>query len=352
MIIFDTETTDLSPYNGQIAQLSYVKLNEDREVEFAKNFYFAVEYISDGASAVSGLTVEKLAELSGGKKFSNYAEEIYLDFAKEDIIVAHNLDFDRSFLLEEFKRLDKKTGLFQSSINFCTMEYYTDILKIPRYKGYKYPKLSEVIEYLNIDEESLKSKTSEIFKIDDIGYHDARFDVISVLAICKDIFKLKDEIETVLNNKDTVIRNAVILQRNNFGRYYYNMIFDMQFNNEELEFNEAYNVDLFHIKDNRYFVVGHGCLESSIVDISQEISKQPLMRIINEDEDKEDEYEIIDMFDCPPFIEYPEIAYKVKECRKKIHIPQFYLNRRYVGKEIKDYASLGSVKYDDEEIPF
>ena len=48
MIIFDTETTSLDVVSGQIAQLSYIKVNEEEnnKIEFAKNFYFSVDKMS------------------------------------------------------------------------------------------------------------------------------------------------------------------------------------------------------------------------------------------------------------------------------------------------------------------
>ncbi len=72
-----------------------------------KNFYFAVDYIEPAATAVHGITVEKLKVLSGGKTFSDYQDEIYDDFARADLIVAHNAKFDIGFMIAEFRYLDR-----------------------------------------------------------------------------------------------------------------------------------------------------------------------------------------------------------------------------------------------------
>ena len=90
IIYFDTETTGLYP--GRIIQLSYVL--EDGESVKGKNFYFFVEWIDPSATKVHGITVEKLAELSKGKTFSDYADEIYEDFKNASLVVAHNVRFD------------------------------------------------------------------------------------------------------------------------------------------------------------------------------------------------------------------------------------------------------------------
>ena len=103
MIIFDTETTSLNPEYGQIAQLSYVKIDENSNVEFAKNFYFTVDHIEPGASEINGLTEELLKKFSDNKTFKDFSEEIYKDFSEETKLVAHNIEFDVGFLLEELK---------------------------------------------------------------------------------------------------------------------------------------------------------------------------------------------------------------------------------------------------------
>lgn len=192
MIVFDTETTCLNASEGQIAQLSYIKLNKENEIKFAKNFYFTVDYIDPGASAVNGLTLESLQELSNNKRFDDFIDEIYTDFNSDDLLIAHNVSFDRSFLLEEFRRLDKDISNLKDKRYFCTMEHYTDVLQIKHsYYGWKYPKLSEVAEYLGLDDNSLEEETSKTFNIDaeDISYHDARFDVITTYNIYKCIGK-------------------------------------------------------------------------------------------------------------------------------------------------------------------
>lgn len=185
MIIFDTETTSLYVEDGQIAQLSYIKLNKKNEIEYAKNFYFTVEEVDIKALDVHGLDVETLVELSNNKKFADFAEEIYVDFNSADLLIAHNVSFDKKFLLEEFKRLDMDIlNLEQNKKYFCTMDYYTEILKLEHsFYGYKFPRLSEVIRFLNLDDCMLKEETSKIFNVtvDELEYHDARLDVFATL---------------------------------------------------------------------------------------------------------------------------------------------------------------------------
>ena len=184
MIIFDTETTSLNSKSGQIAQLSYIKIDENNNVEFAKNFYFTVDFIEPGASEVNGLTQELLKKFSNNKTFEDFSNEIYEDFSNETKLVAHNIQFDMEFLLEEFKRVYKDTNIFKEKEYFCTMEHYTNILNIKHsYYGVKYPKLVEVVSYLKIKYADIADETKKIFKTEGVTYHDARFDVVTTLMI-------------------------------------------------------------------------------------------------------------------------------------------------------------------------
>ena len=138
--------------------------------------------MESGAENTHGLSIPLLRELSLGKTFKDHADEIYHDLNNADLIICHNTNFDIGFINSEFNRLGKEL-IFNE--RFCTMEYYTDILKIENYYGYKWPKLEEVIDYLGIKEEKLIEATKRLFSIssDNIGYHDARMDVAATTEV-------------------------------------------------------------------------------------------------------------------------------------------------------------------------
>lgn len=186
-IIFDTETTGLNSCENQIAQLSYTVVDEEFNIINAKNFYFTVDFVEEDASRVNGLDIEILQKLSNDKRFRDFAEEIYNDFLNADVWVAHNLNFDLGFLMKEFQRLGfDKSKLRENKEYFCTMKYYTEVIGIEHYYyGYKYPKLEEVMYYLDIENEDIEEKTKEIFKCDAAYYHDSRLDVIATLEAYK-----------------------------------------------------------------------------------------------------------------------------------------------------------------------
>lgn len=174
ILFFDTETTGLIP--GGIIQLSYIMQSES-DVK-TKNFFFAVDYIEPSATEVHGYTVEKIYELSGGRTFSEFMEEIYDDFASADLIVAHNSRFDIGFMIAEYYRRERR---FRYKEEFDTMRFFTPIMKLERanHKGYKFPKLSELCEFLDIYPYDVTRATMELFSVG-VSKHDARYDTTAL----------------------------------------------------------------------------------------------------------------------------------------------------------------------------
>lgn len=178
LIVLDTETSDIK--DAEIGQLTYLMIGDETR---CFNEWFALDYVSEGASAINGLTVETLKELSKGQVFSDVAERVYEDF-KGALVVCHNVGFDLPLLdAHVYKAIGKRLSIYKS---FCTMEYYTPILQIPGYYGYKWPRLNEVTDYLSIDEKQLMFAAQKIFKGAGIGFHDARFDVATTYRILQE----------------------------------------------------------------------------------------------------------------------------------------------------------------------
>ena len=180
-IFFDTETTGLDD-DDRIIQLSYIITDKKLNILGARNYFFDVDEISVGATAIHGIDKEKIVKLSGGKRFEDYAKDVLWDFQNANVI-CHNASFDTKFFRREFAHLGKKLVLNKI---FCTMENYTDIICIPHnYFGMKWPKLEEVVEFLELDMETLKSKATDVFKEDAVAFHDARLDVYTTYEIYK-----------------------------------------------------------------------------------------------------------------------------------------------------------------------
>lgn len=193
-IILDTETSDIR--NAEIAQLTYLVF-EDNNIK-AFNKWFALDYMSPGASSVNGLTVENLKTLSNGQTFKDVAEEVLNDF-KDAYVIAHNLDFDLPLLDLTIKKNSHFLQKLSYKNGFCTMEYYTPICAIENYYGYKWPKLSEVIDHLGITTEEILSACHFFFKTKEIDFHDARFDVAATYCILLYTIKNNQKMDSLRN---------------------------------------------------------------------------------------------------------------------------------------------------------
>lgn len=189
IVYIDTETTKLNP--GQICEMSVV-VEEDFAFKEAKDLYFKVDKMDEGAQKVHGLSIEDLDRLSGGKVFADYKDEIY-DLVKDSIIVAHNLPFDEKFISQEFWRC---------GISFCpggrmdTMSYFKPILRLParskKYGPYKNPKLSELVDYFGIRSDAIAEFSQKIFNKGSKNYHDSAFDATALYVIVNTYREIKN----------------------------------------------------------------------------------------------------------------------------------------------------------------
>ena len=162
--------------NEQICQLSYLVFNDGAKK--AVNRYFTVNSMNPHAYKVHGLSKYRLAELSGGKRFVDCADEVCDDLCDCDYIIGHNVRADIAALRTEFQRC-KLPYRYRNHI--CTMRHFSNALKLVSKTGAKrYPKLSELCSYYNISEPSIQIACDLLFGAGEYAPHDARFDVAAV----------------------------------------------------------------------------------------------------------------------------------------------------------------------------
>mgnify|MGYP003326870959 FL=1 len=104
-IVLDTETTGLSPDNGdRIVEIGCVELINHVPTNNTYQVYLNPEKDMDpGAEKVHGLTNEFLLDKP---KFIEIADS-FLDFIGDSNLIAHNADFDINFLNSELVRAKK-----------------------------------------------------------------------------------------------------------------------------------------------------------------------------------------------------------------------------------------------------
>ena len=104
-VMLDTETTGLSPQNGdRIVELGCVELLNRKLTGNNKHYYLNPERESDeGALRVHGLTTEFLSDKP---KFAEIADDFLSYIAGAEVII-HNAPFDVGFLESELARANK-----------------------------------------------------------------------------------------------------------------------------------------------------------------------------------------------------------------------------------------------------
>ena len=157
ILVFDTETSGLNPQWNVILQLSYQVVDSDSwTTQKNVNHYFAwpedKSRVTWEAINVNGLTEEVL----GSKQLSNRKaalEEFVKDKDSCDLLVAHNLEFDKKFIIAACREEGVKFASSGWSKSYDTMKRTTSYCQIPKDwgSGYKWPKLTELANCLGVD---------------------------------------------------------------------------------------------------------------------------------------------------------------------------------------------------------
>lgn len=157
ILVFDTETSGLNPQWNVILQLSYQIVDSDSwTTQKTVNHYFAwpedKSRVTWEAINVNGLTEEVL----GSKQLSNRKtalEEFVKDKDSCDLLVAHNLEFDKKFIIAACREEGVKFASSGWSKSYDTMKRTTSFCQIPKDwgSGYKWPKLTELANCLGVD---------------------------------------------------------------------------------------------------------------------------------------------------------------------------------------------------------
>ena len=139
VLVFDTETTGLpasrhASYTEvdkwpHIVQLSFVLYDiESRELLAARDYIIGLPsgvHITPGSQKIHGIT-ESRCRRHGVPLVAALTEFVRIR-EKADIVVAHNLSFDKRVLLSSAVRSGFGTRLFGGAKEFCTMESSKDI---------------------------------------------------------------------------------------------------------------------------------------------------------------------------------------------------------------------------------
>ncbi len=135
-VVFDLETTGLSPEYEKIIEIGAVKISNGKVIDKLSTFVDPEKPISPKITELTGITNEMVA----GAPKEDEAVKSFIDFCGTSPLVAHNAKFDMSFIHASCTRN-----------NFDYAPCYIDTVALAKglYKGLKNYKLNTVAEHLN-----------------------------------------------------------------------------------------------------------------------------------------------------------------------------------------------------------
>lgn len=181
ILFFDTETSDLpdyksppGPHQPHVLQLAAV-LAEGASGNGPERVLATLVKpegwtIDPGAQEKHGISAERAA--AEGIAIAQALEQFDELLKKADLVVAHNIKFDRLLMDSEYLRLTRRPAWPRA---FCTMETCTNILRLPGRYGFKWPRLDEAYRYF--------------FNAENPGAHDALSDVRACQAIFQELHR-------------------------------------------------------------------------------------------------------------------------------------------------------------------
>jgi len=186
-MFFDTETTGLPKCRDQaykapgnwphIVSIAWIIPGQKKE-------YFLIKpqwEIPQESTKIHGITYEHA--MKEGHDLKEVLDKFWSDLGHKPLI-AHNVEFDTNVLVNA-EMWDLRRPYPSIKKTYCTMELTRNILKLPGYKGYKSPKLSELYEF--------------IFKKKPEGIHNSLKDT----EILVEIYMACPELQTMINLVDT-----------------------------------------------------------------------------------------------------------------------------------------------------
>lgn len=100
-VVFDLETTGVSPYNDEVIEISAVKARKGKVVEEFSELVNPKRTIPFAASRVNNITDDMVSDAP----FFNEVLRHFLEFVGEDVLVGHNIQsFDMKFIYRDCER--------------------------------------------------------------------------------------------------------------------------------------------------------------------------------------------------------------------------------------------------------
>lgn len=158
ILFFDTETNGLpKDYNAsvqeadnwpRVLQISWIITDETGKTLKKVNYFIRpVGFTIIEKSPHNPYAIPKSILMDKGTEIKDVLERFSKDIQDVDLVVGHNIKFDKSVIQAELYRLGMH-DIFANKQMFCTMMAGKSICEILSKHGFKYPKLQELYQYL------------------------------------------------------------------------------------------------------------------------------------------------------------------------------------------------------------
>ena len=138
-VLVDIETTGLSPQKDDIIEIGAIRVQNNKIVDTYSSLINIEKKVPSYITKLTGITTEMLT--SEGKEAETVLKE-FVDFAGNNIIVGHNVNFDINFIYDKCEKyLDKPL----SNDFIDTMKIAKRLVDTPNYK------LGTLAEYFEVD---------------------------------------------------------------------------------------------------------------------------------------------------------------------------------------------------------
>lgn len=138
-VLVDIETTGLSPQRDEIIEIGAIKVKDNKIVDTYSSLINIGKKIPYFITELTGITTEMIT--NEGKDKEEVLRE-FVDFAGDNIIVGHNVNFDINFI---YDKCEKYLNTYLSNDFIDTMKIAKKLVSTPNYK------LGTLADYFNVD---------------------------------------------------------------------------------------------------------------------------------------------------------------------------------------------------------